>query len=124
ELGCTVTDFEIDAEKYSLSRLAQIFKTRRIKGILLGWGQWPENIHNFPWDKFSIVSTERTDLELAGSRRGARKFAIVQGDKAKGSPVDKVSMNYVHALNDVFEKLDHHPGKNYGVIMHHNCPEA
>ncbi|WP_229792119.1 LacI family DNA-binding transcriptional regulator [Cerasicoccus arenae] len=102
ELGCSVTDFYIDSGRYRPERLAQILRTRGIKGILLGWGKWPDYIKRFPWSEFAVISTVRTDL---------------------GSSIDKVSMNHFHALDDVFQQLDNLPYNRYGVILHDDCPE-
>jgi len=99
--GCSVTDFQVDSKRYRPERLAQILRTRGIRGILLGWGQWPDEIRSFPWSEFAVISTERTDL---------------------GTGIDKVSMNHFHAMDDIFERLDAYRDKRYGLIMHDDCP--
>lgn len=100
-LGCSVTEFQVDSDRYRPERLAQILRTRGIRGILLGWGQWPETMRSFPWHEFAVISTERTDL---------------------GDTIDNVSMNHFHALDDTFERLDAFPEKRYGLILHDDCP--
>jgi DNA-binding LacI/PurR family transcriptional regulator len=100
-LGCTVSEFQVDSNRYRPERLAQILRTRCIRGILLGWGQWPEEIRSFPWHEFAVISTERTDL---------------------GYAIDKVSMNHFHALDSIFERLDVLSEKRYGLILHDDCP--
>ncbi len=100
-LGCTVSEFQVDSDRYRPERLAQILRTRGIRGILLGWGQWPDTMRSFPWHEFAVISTERTDL---------------------GDAIDKVSMNHFHALDDIFERLDPFPEKRYGLILHDDCP--
>lgn len=102
ELGCSVTDFYIDSERYRPERLAQILRTRGVKGILLGWGKWPDYMRRFPWEEFAVLSTERTDL---------------------GASIDKVSMNHFHALDDIFQRLDELPFSRYGLLLHDDCPE-
>ncbi|MBC2603813.1 LacI family DNA-binding transcriptional regulator [Puniceicoccus vermicola] len=103
EFGCSVSDFELETDHYRTERIAQILQTRGIKGILLGWGKWPSSIRTFPWDQFSVISTERTDL---------------------GQSVDKVSMNHFHALDDIFAKLSNLPSRRYGMILHDDCPKT
>lgn len=103
ELGCLVTDFHIDHDRYRPERLAQILRTRGMKGILLGWGQWPESMKRFPWNEFAVISTERTEL---------------------ASSIDKVSMNHFHALDDIFQHLEGSPYKRYGMILHDDCPNS
>jgi len=101
--GCSVTDFQVDSSRYRPERLAQILRTRGIRGILLGWGSWPESIRSFPWNEFAVISTERTDL---------------------GEAIDKVSMNHFHALDDIFQRLDSYSDKRYGLILHDDCPSS
>lgn len=101
ELGCAVSDFHVDSNRYRPERLAQILRTRGIKGILLGWGKWPEAMKDFPWHAFAVISTERTTI----------------------SPlIDKVSMNHFHALNTVFDHVNQYDFKRMGIILHHDCP--
>tara|TARA_R100000027_G_scaffold35774_2_gene26290 strand:- start:17174 stop:18172 length:999 start_codon:yes stop_codon:yes gene_type:complete len=103
EFGCSITDLQVESDQYRPERLAQILRTRAIKGILLGWGHWPESIRNFPWEEFAVISTERTDF---------------------GPSIDKVSMNHFHALDDIFAKLSPLPYRRYGLILHDDCPES
>ncbi|WP_269522435.1 LacI family DNA-binding transcriptional regulator [Coraliomargarita parva] len=101
DYGCSVSDFQVDSNRYRPARLAQILHTRGIRGILLGWGNWPDSASEFPWHEFAVVSTERTDLSES---------------------IDKVSMNHFHALDDIFERLDHWSHQRYGLILHDDCP--
>ena len=101
DLGCSVSEFQVDSNRYRPERLAQILRTRGIRGILLGWGQWPVSIRSFPWHEFAVISTERTDL---------------------GYAIDKVSMNHFHALDSIFDRLDAFPETRYGLILHDDCP--
>jgi len=99
--GCSVTDFQVDSNRYSPERLAQILRTRGIRGLLLGWGDWPENFDHFPWDEFTVISTLRT---------------------TQGSNIDKVTMNHFHALDEIFQRLEVFPETRYGLILHDDCP--
>ncbi len=103
KLGCSVTHFYIDSDRYTPERLAQILQARSIRGILLGWGQWPDTIRSFPWNEFAVISTERTDLTVG---------------------IDKVSMNHFHALDSIFDRLDAYPETRYGLILHDDCPAS
>ncbi len=97
QYGYRVEVFESQAPGMTVSRLADIFLARGIRGILVGPSWATDPPLGFPWEKFS---------------------AVVVGDPERGDHLHRVCHHHIHGCLTALRTLAARGYRNIGVVLH------